>query len=385
MDLRSRNVLITSNLFRPHFGGVENSLYHLSKAYLELGYRPIVVVSNLPADDEELYRVESLDGIKVFRYEMTQKGRWLGITWPKSVFGIIAAIRTYRWVKSAFAPELTVTRYHFNQVFARLAGLKNTLYLVPGVVKFQNAAQHIEKNGLRARMQWYYHRLLQFVALRSATRVSVFSHNMQQQLNQIGFKKPLLLTKPGVDAERFKPGPVSSGRKVFLCVGRCVKAKGFELAIRALSFVEDAELWIVGDGPLFEDYQQLANELGVKDRVTFLGPQSKPETFYYQADYFLMSSTYEPLGQTILEAIASGLPVIAFKPSEQVLTATVDVLGADGATYVEAPSPEGLSKAMTENLGWNSQKYQQVSQQNRQLAIEQYSWQTLAQRLLEAS
>ena len=115
MDLKENNIVITSNLFRPHFGGVENSLYHLSKAYLEMGYRPIIVVSNLPVNDEELFRVESLDGIKVFRYEMNKGGKWLGVQWPKSLFGIISAIQTYRWVKLNFQPQLTITRYHFVQ------------------------------------------------------------------------------------------------------------------------------------------------------------------------------------------------------------------------------------------------------------------------------
>ena len=385
MDLKENNIVITSNLFRPHFGGVENSLYHLSKAYLEMGYRPIIVVSNLPVNDEELFRVESLDGIKVFRYEMNKGGKWLGIQWPKSLFGIISAIQTYRWIKRNFQPQLTITRYHFNQVFAWLAGLKNTVYLVPGIVKFQNAAQHIDKNGLRAKLQWYYHRALQFLALRGAGQVAVFSQNMKNQLQDIGYDKPVILTKPGVDGDRFRATHYRSNEKVILCVGRCVRAKGFDFAIKSLSQCSTGvKLWIVGDGPLLEDYKRLADELGVSHNVVFWGAQSQPESFYKKADYFLMSSIYEPLGQTILEAIASGLPVIAFRPSNDVITATEDVLGKEGACYVESLSEHALGTVIDDCVTWSDERYATVSKANRQLAEVRYSWTALADDLLKS-
>lgn len=383
MNIKENNIVITSNLFRPHFGGVENSLYHLSKAYLDMGYRPIVVVSNLPVNDEQLFRVESLDGIKVFRYEMSKSGKWLGLRWPKSLYGIISAIQTYRWVKRNFDPQLTITRYHFNQVFSWLAGLKNTVYLVPGVVKFQNAAQHIDKSGVRAKLQWYYHRLLQFFALRSAAKVAVFSQNMKTQLKDIGYNKPILLTKPGVDGERFRVKNHRSDEKIILCVGRCVRAKGFDYAIKSLNHINtDAKLWIVGDGPLLDDYKRLADELDVRKKVVFWGAQPKPETFYQKADYFLMSSVYEPLGQTILEGIASGLPIIAFRPSKQVMTATEDVLGSEGASFVESLSEHALAETLDECLNWSDSAYEAVSRANRKLAEERYSWTSLANDLL---
>ena len=97
-----------------------------------------------------------------------------------------------------------------------------------------------------------------------------------------------------------------------------------------------------------------------------------------------MSSVYEPLGQTILEGIASGLPVIAFRPSNDVMTATEDVLGKEGACYVESLSEHALGTVLDDCVTWSDERYATVSKANRQLAEVRYSWTALADDLLKS-
>ena len=69
-------------------------------------------------------------------------------------------------------------------------------------------------------------------------------------------------------------------------------------------------LILLGEGPLMEDTRKLAEELGVADRVHFLGNHKNIADYYQTMDYFVYPSRYEGMPGTIVEAQASGLPCL---------------------------------------------------------------------------
>jgi glycosyltransferase involved in cell wall biosynthesis len=398
MKCSKPTVIITSNLFKPSIGGVENSLHHLSLAYIELGYQPIIVVSDLSINDDILPAYELSDGIHIYRYSMSKKRKLFGLNLPKPISGILNAISLYKKINIEYQPTLLIARYHFNQLFAKLAGIRNTIYLVPGVVKFQNSAKHITKSNFKSRVQWHYHIFLQYWAFKFSDRIAVFSQNMIQQVNVIKKQKQMpLLTKPGVDMKRFFPINFEQKLilreqlkypckgKVFLCVGRSVKAKGIDIAINAFAQLKNThhQLWIVGDGPLVDQYKDQARALGITFQVVFHGVQSQPEYYYRAADFFLMSSVYEPLGQTILEGLSSGLPIIAFQPSDNVETATAELVNDEHAIFIDRPCADLLGKVMIDVSTWSESEYHHKSQCCRAHAVKHFSWESLAQTLVE--
>ena len=102
-----------------------------------------------------------------------------------------------------------------------------------------------------------------------------------------------------------------------LSVGRLVAVKGQAVLVDALSRVcaagVDARLTIVGDGPLREPLEYQAKQLGIAHRVSFPGRigQDEIRDFYERADLFCLPSFTEGLPVVLLEAMATGLPVIA--------------------------------------------------------------------------
>lgn len=72
-------------------------------------------------------------------------------------------------------------------------------------------------------------------------------------------------------------------------------------------------LLIAGDGPLVADLKALNDNLGLRERVCWLGWQSRPDAFYCLADVFVCPFRHETLGNVILEAWNYGLPVVATK------------------------------------------------------------------------
>jgi glycosyltransferase involved in cell wall biosynthesis len=128
----------------------------------------------------------------------------------------------------------------------------------------------------------------------------------------------------GVDTQQFRPAtgpPVRRFPRRLMSVGRLVPRKGYETAIRALPYVPDAELFIVG-GPGAElvatdpeaaRLRAVAGECGVAHRVRFTGQVRRDALprLLQTADAMLCTPWYEPFGMVALEAMACGVPVVA--------------------------------------------------------------------------
>ena len=119
----------------------------------------------------------------------------------------------------------------------------------------------------------------------------------------------------GVDTRRFQPAPRSrSGPLQLLFVGRLRYYKGLDTLLCAMPHVPEAQLSIVGDGPMRGEWEPLAWELGLRDRVTFVGDVDDADLpgWYQQADLFCLpaNARAEAFGMVLTEAMASGLPCI---------------------------------------------------------------------------
>ena len=96
-----------------------------------------------------------------------------------------------------------------------------------------------------------------------------------------------------------------------LAIGRLHRNKGFELLLEALAATREITLWIAGDGPLRPHLERLASRLGITGRVRFLGWRDDVPALLAAADILVCPSLHEPLGNVVIEAWSSGLPVIA--------------------------------------------------------------------------
>jgi type III pantothenate kinase len=122
-----------------------------------------------------------------------------------------------------------------------------------------------------------------------------------------------------VDLDAFAPGPRRSDdtTTVYGSSGRLSEQKGYDLALEALARVyegrPDAFVYrIAGIGPEADRLQQQAKNLGIAHRVELVGwlePDNLPE-FFSSLDVFLHPARYEPYGVAVLEAMASGKPVV---------------------------------------------------------------------------
>lgn len=155
--------------------------------------------------------------------------------------------------------------------------------------------------------------------INGSTRFIGVSRDVSEQF--IGARTPLEVQPTGVDFALWQrlvgERTPEDGRVLF--VGRLATKKGIADAIRAISCLERAELRIIGDGPLSDELQELAEASGVSDRVVFLGRRTRGEIAIElkSAACLVIPSIAAPDGDrdgtpnVLGEAIAASVPVVA--------------------------------------------------------------------------
>ena len=122
---------------------------------------------------------------------------------------------------------------------------------------------------------------------------------------------PSAMAKPVNRKEFYTPDKAP----LIVAVGRLHKNKAFDILLEALALVQGSYLWIAGDGPLRQELELKAEELGVKPRTRFLGWREDASSLIASGDIFVCPSRHEPLGNVVLEAWAQAIPVIAANSS----------------------------------------------------------------------
>ena len=291
-------------------------------------------------------------------------------------------------------------KYKINNVISRspetaVASIKfgfKTSYLVPGIVKTQN---FVKVKSIFDVKSFFLNVIVispivffQKKALLGSNQVFVFSHNMKNQL--FSFLKKKINTKkvnPGVDSLKFnKTKKINKKSFVFLIVGRLIKDKGIDLAITSLAKLKDNKtiLLIIGDGPERNILEKLSIDLNVQERIIFKGKITENiETYYQNSDCLLMSSRMETFGQTILEALSVGLPIIGWKSSSIIKTATSEIIENKKNGYLIDFEPDAMSNAMLKILSLSDKELEIIKNNNYNLAREKYVWGKLSNDLIK--
>ena len=152
----------------------------------------------------------------------------------------------------------------------------------------------------------------------------------------------------GVDTDRFRPGPrdrtsvgFEPGALIVLMVSAMIPSKNVASAIDAVSMVTEAHLVVAGDGPLRDELRDLADrKMPKRYHQILVEPQRMPD-LYRAADVFLHLSKDESFGNVYVEAMACGVPIVAYD-----LERTRWIVG-DSAFLCASDEPADLAAAIT--------------------------------------
>ncbi len=253
--------------------------------------------------------------------------------------------------------------------------------------------------GLRRRLQAEIRRLIERRVMRSCRQVVTLSRYTAEKVMSVhGIPAERVAILPGgVDLERFRPALDREGLRrrlglkpadrLLLTVRNLEPRMGLENLIAAMArvapFFPEAVLWVGGEGPLREKLEAQARKLGIEKRVRFLGfvrEETLPE-IYAAADLFVLPSLdLEGFGLVTLEALASGLPVLATP-----VGGSVEILSSlDPRFLLEDSSVEALIRGMRSflsRLAVDPQAGRRLSAACRRHAACGYSWERHLDRL----
>lgn len=174
----------------------------------------------------------------------------------------------------------------------------------------------------------------------------------------------------------------SAGQLSMLWAGRCEPRKGLPLVLQAMAKAPDPriQLTAAGSGPCLESWKQMAVELGIAQRVKFLGqvPWTQMNELFARCDALVFPSLRDSQGTIVLEAMARGMPVIALNHQG---VASVVPVGAGIKVPVTTPQEtiDGLASAMR-RLAADPQARAAMGQLARACAAEQ-TWDKRAVRM----
>lgn len=203
-------------------------------------------------------------------------------------------------------------------------------------------------------------------------------------------RPPVVVIPNGVDLDRFRPPTADERRaardelnlgdeeRVAVFVGHEFERKGLAFAIRALPHAPDLLLLIIGgnDDIIASAYAE-ARSLGVGDRVLFLGPRVYLAPFLAASDLFVLPSAYEANALVVLEALASGLPVVATPVG---FAGEIVEDGVNG--YLVERDPVDIAQRMQQLAELDPAELAGFRRRAR-LSAESYGWRAAARRYLE--
>lgn len=198
----------------------------------------------------------------------------------------------------------------------------------------------------------------------------------------------------GVDVDRYRPGPKDhalvkkygiENKTVALFVGNLIPFKGLHILINAIAGIPDGNLvlLVVGGGYHEKEYRRKVKDLGMEKRVIFAGPQSPDQDLpahYNLGDFLVLPSTHsESFGLVILEAMASGKPVITTAlpgPSQLVNHGVDGFISKIGST-------EDLQDKIMKMIS-DKQMCQRMGETGRQKVVRTYTWEKIGEQLESA-
>ncbi len=379
--MTSRRILLITHEYPPLGGGGGIAMRHIARGLARLGHKPFV----LTAAWDDMPSTEESEGVTVQRIPSMRKRLERATALEIAAFMVMAAVK---------APAL-VQRWKIDAVVAFFAGsggpigwLLNRISRLPYALALQPGDVPVYTPGVVSPHRTFLRRLIDLTLIhvwRDAGAVIANSDGLADLVRGHDSKVTVEIIPGGADVEGIIPKenyePI--GDVSLLYVGRLAKRKGLHVLLSALAKVPPALKWkltLVGEGPEWPAIAAQAARLTLIDHIDLRGWQGwahLPE-IYRTADIFVQPSYDEGMPTALLEAMASGLPVVGTRfagMGEAVLEGKTGLL-------VPPENADALAEALTKVIA-DPSRWESFGRAGRARVESYYSWTSVAEKWVD--
>jgi glycosyltransferase involved in cell wall biosynthesis len=310
-------ILVVTDQYAPMVGGVPNVTQTLAHGLAGRGHAVTLLVPDPGTNSQPAACRPCGNHVSI---ACSRSVRWPWYDGMRLAYPSLAAARR---MISALAPD--VVHVHSPLTLGVVARLAARQLSIPVVYTNHYLPENVRPGSTRRSRLFdaaFYAYLVQFA--NKCAHVTAPTLTALQLLRAQGLLAPAQVISNGIDLRTYSPGPADSvvrdryglraDRPVILYVGRLSQEKGVDVLLAALArLTTDAQVAVAGRGPESGRLAATADRLGLSNRVRFLGfvPDTDLPAIYRLADVFAIPSRAELQSLATMEAMATGLPVVA--------------------------------------------------------------------------
>ena len=365
-------IALVSDWYYPKIGGVASHMHHLALKLKERGHEVAIVTNNRKTGKEKELEEKEIDIIKI-----------PGVVSPIIEVNVSYSLKSTKEL-NGFLKAFDVI--HSHHAFTPLAlkaakagrNMNKATLLTTHSISFAHESKLWEALGLTfpvfSKYLRYPHKI---IAVSRAARAFI-EHFTDTPIEVIPNGVDDKLFTPNWDKEELKAQFGIEG-KVVLYVSRMSYRKGPHVLLNAFSKIEDATLIMVGAGELLPFLKAQAKFLGIEDRVKFMGyveSATLPRIFGMADVFVLPSITAEAFEIVILEAMASGLPVVATN-----VGGIPEIIRESESGLLVPPGNELELRNAIEKLLLDDDLREWLGNNGRKAVEEKYSWDKVVEQI----
>jgi len=307
-------ILFFNYEFPPLGGGAGNASAYILKEYAKL---PEIEVDFVTSSFDEQLHLENFGGnVTIHRLPIGKNQNNIHYQTKKELL-------QYAWQSYRYARKLTKEKKYdlSHSFFSVPCGFVSMLlkweFGIPYIVSLRGSdvPGYSERFGLLYKV---ITPIIKFIWQQSYFVISC-SQGLRDLALQALPKKEIGVVNNGIDINEFFPdhSKVNPDQFQIVCISRVTPRKGIRFLVQAFKVLAgrytQIRMIIAGEGNELESLRQLVQGLGIEDKVVFLGavPHDKVLEHYQKANVFVLPSLNEGMSNTMLEALACGLPIVA--------------------------------------------------------------------------
>jgi glycosyltransferase involved in cell wall biosynthesis len=366
------NVLMLNYEYPPLGGGAGNATYYLLH---EFGKRDDIAVDLVTSSAKGRYEEEHpSDNITIYKLPIQKKSIHY---WTMREI-LSYSIKVHAFVKKRGTHKFDLAHAFFGIPCGIITWINRKQ--MPYIISMRGS----DVPGFNERFSLQYVFLSPFIRhiWRKAHAVVANSAGLRDLAHRTDPLLNIHLIPNGIDTHEFMfRQDRNDGRIVILTVARLIRRKGIDDLLRALPDIimqqPGVSVRIIGEGNMEKELRTLALNLGIKDHVEFLGyiPHDKLPEYYATSDIFVLPSRNEGMSNTVLEAMACGLPIITTD------TGGTNELIRDNGQVIPVGHPDAIASAIHRYLNDRNLRYTHGSRSR--LLAESMDWKQIADEYIK--